>query len=199
MIKIGITGGIGSGKSFVAKQMEEKGIPVYYTDDMAKQLMAESPVIREKLTELLGEDAYLSDGQPNKKKLIDYLFANKENALRINSIVHPVVKSDFQQWAERHKSTGIVAMECAILYEAGFDDVVDRVAMVYAPLEIRIERAMKRDGTTRQQVTNRINAQMPDEEKRRRADYTIYNDGIRPIPAQIDTMLKQVKSGKPLG
>ena len=90
-------------------------------------------------------------------------------------------------------------MECAILYEAGFDDVVDRVVMVYAPLEIRIERAMKRDGATRQQVTNRINAQMPDEEKRRRADYTIYNDGIRPIPAQIDTMLEQVKSGKPLG
>lgn len=199
MIKIGITGGIGSGKSFVAKQMEEKGIPVYYTDDMAKQLMAESPVIREKLTELLGEDAYLSDGLPNKKKLIDYLFANKENALRIHSIVHPVVKSDFQQWAERHKSTEIVAMECAILYEAGFDDVVDRVAMIYAPLEIRIERAMKRDGATRQQVTNRINAQMSDEEKCKRADYTIYNDGIRPIPAQIDSMLKQVKSGKPLG
>ena len=110
MIKIGITGGIGSGKSFVAKQMEEKGIPVYYTDDMAKQLMVESPVIHEKLIKLLGEDAYSPDGQPNKKKLIDYLFANKENALRINSIVHPVVKSDFQQWVERHKSTEIVAM-----------------------------------------------------------------------------------------
>ena len=89
-------------------------------------------------------------------------------------------------------------MECAILYEAGFDDAVDIVAMVYAPLETRIERAMKRNGATRQQITNRINAQMPDEEKCKRADFIIYNDGIRSIPIQIDNMLKQASERKAL-
>lgn len=198
MIKIGITGGIGSGKSFVAQLMEQKGIPIYYTDNMAKRLMTENTTIREKLIALLGKDAYLPDGLPNKKKLIDYIFSDKENAFHINSIVHPVVKSDFKRWAERQESTEIVAMECAILYEAGFDDAVDIVTMVYAPLETRIERAMKRDGATRQQITNRINAQMPDEEKCKRADFTIYNDGIRSIPIQIDNMLKQASERKAL-
>lgn len=197
MIKIGITGGIGSGKSFVAHLMEKKGIPIYYTDDRAKQLMVSNDVIREKLINLLGKEVYQKNGTLNKKLLADYIFSGTENAALVNAIVHPIVKSDFKQWALQHESAKIVAMECAILYEAGFDDAVDTTTMVYAPLEIRIRRAMQRDQATEQQIRSRINAQMSDEEKCKRADFVIYNDEIHSLPTQIESMIECAKNGKP--
>ena len=131
MIKLGITGGIGCGKSYVAHLLQERGIPVYDTDREAKRLMVSHPVIRRKLTELLGEAVYEGDVL-NKPLLAGYLFACKDNAERVNSVVHPCVYDDFLRWTKMHECSGkeTVAMESAILFESGFDRAVDRVLMV---------------------------------------------------------------------
>lgn len=194
MIRVGITGGIGSGKSYVAHLLSQRGLPVYDTDTEAKRLMLSDADIRMGLIGLLGEEVY-ADGKLNKPLLVSYLFASDEHASRINSIVHPCVKRDFLRWAASQTTHEIVALESAILYESGFDDVVDYVVAVYAPLEIRIRRAMERDSATEEQVRKRIAAQMEEEVKRDRADFVIMNDG-RPLAPQLDALLKALKNRK---
>lgn len=176
MIKLGITGGIGSGKSYVTRFLQQKGIPVYYTDDEARRLMVENPSIRSGLINLLGEQVYIGDGILNKKLLAEYLFSDSSHVMAINNIVHPVVRNDFSRWASR-QSQPIIAMECAILYEANFDLLVDKVLAVYAPEGVRITRVMSRDGIPEKQVRERMQAQWSDEERCRRADFTLCNDG----------------------
>ena len=139
MISIAITGGIGSGKSYISHILQEYGIPIYNTDDEAKRLMVSDEGIRRDLVALLGEEVYVQ-GTLNKSLLASYLFADAENASRINGIVHPRVKLDFCRWLEQHTDKEIVGMECAILFEAGFDDAVDAVVMVYAPETLRVRR-----------------------------------------------------------
>ena len=192
MISIAITGGIGSGKSYISNILQEYGIPIYNTDDEAKRLMVSDEGIRRDLVALLGEDVYV-EGTLNKSLLASYLFADAENAARINGIVHPRVKLDFCRWLEQHTDKEIVGMECAILFEAGFDDAVDAVVMVYAPETLRVERAMKRDHATETQIRARIAAQLDDEEKRKRADYVIYTDGSIPLDSQLSTLIAQLK------
>ena len=192
MISIAITGGIGSGKSYISNILQEYGIPIYNTDDEAKRLMVSDEGIRRDLVALLGEDVYV-EGTLNKSLLASYLFADAENAARINGIVHPRVKMDFCRWLEQHADKEIVGMECAILFEAGFDDAVDSVVMVYAPEDLRVERAMKRDHATEAQIRARIAAQLDDEEKRKRADYVIYTDGSIPLDSQLSTLIAQLK------
>ena len=192
MISIAITGGIGSGKSYISNILQEYGIPIYNTDDAAKRLMVSDEGIRHDLIALLGEEVYV-EGTLNKSLLASYLFADAENAARINGIVHPRVKLDFCRWLEQHTDKEIVGMECAILFEAGFDDAVDSVVMVYAPEDLRVERAMKRDHATEAQIRARIAAQLDDEEKRKRADYVIYTDGSIPLDSQLSTLIAQLK------
>ena len=192
MISIAITGGIGSGKSYISNILQEYGIPIYNTDDEAKRLMVSDEGIRHDLIALLGEEVYV-EGALNKSLLASYLFADAENAARINGIVHPRVKLDFCRWLEQHTDKEIVGMECAILFEAGFDDAVDSVVMVYAPEALRVERAMKRDHATESQIRARMAAQMNDEEKRKRADYVIYTDGSIPLDSQLSTLIAQLK------
>ena len=192
MISIAITGGIGSGKSYISNILQEYGIPIYNTDDEAKRLMVSDEGIRRDLVALLGEDVYV-EGTLNKSLLASYLFADAENAARINGIVHPRVKMDFCRWLEQHADKEIVGMECAILFEAGFDDAVDSVVMVYAPENLRVERAVKRDHATEAQIRARIAAQLDDEEKRKRADYVIYTDGSIPLDSQLSTLIAQLK------
>ena len=192
MISIAITGGIGSGKSYISHILQEYGIPIYNTDDEAKRLMVSDEGIRRDLVALLGEEVYV-EGTLNKSLLASYLFADAENAARINGIVHPRVKLDFCRWLEQHTDKEIVGMECAILFEAGFDDAVDAVVMVYAPETLRVERAMKRDHATETQIRARIAAQLDDEEKRKRADYVIYTDGSIPLDSQLSTLIAQLK------
>ena len=195
MISIAITGGIGSGKTFVSNLLQERGIPIYNADDEAKRLMLSDEGIRQDLIALLGEDVYV-DGGLNKPLLASYLFADAGNAARINRIVHPRVKNDFLRWLDGHCDKEIAGLECAILFEAGFEDTVDAVVMVYAPESLRIERAMKRDNATEQQIRARIAAQMNDEEKRRRAGFVICTDGNIPVEEQIETLLSQIKALK---
>ena len=195
MIKIAVTGGIGSGKSYISHLLEDMHIPVYNADNEAKRLTVSDAGIRGELIALLGEEVY-KDGLLNKPLLASYLFSDPAHVLQINSIIHPRVRKDFTVWVERQEKCEIVGMESAILYEAGFQDTVDAVIMVYAPVELRIQRAMYRDGASEEQVRARIAAQMDDEEKRRRAYFTVVNDGEQLLIPQLNRIVEQLKTEK---
>lgn len=196
MISIAITGGIGSGKSYVSNLLEERGIPIYNADNESKRLTVCDVVIRRGLVALVGEQVYFDDGTLNKSLLASYLFASSEHATQVNVIIHPRVKADFRRWLEEHEDYEIVGLESAILYESGFDDVVDAVVAVYAPESLRLERAMKRDGATEAQIRARMSAQMNEEEKRNKADYVVLNDGSACLQKQLDALIYQIKRGK---
>ena len=183
-LKMGITGGIGSGKSVVSRLLEAMGIPVYISDTETKQLMVTDACIRNELVSLLGEEVY-AGGVLNKSLLASYLFGDPEHAGQVNGIVHPRVKEDFRRWAEKRSAFPIVCIESAILIEAGFAGEVDVVVTVYAPEEVRVRRAMKRDASSRELIERRIRSQMSDEEKRRLADFVIVNDGETPLIPQV--------------
>lgn len=185
---LGITGGIGSGKSVVSRLMETADFPVYNCDHEAKRLNQTDPVIRDALKALAGEHVYTDEGMLDKKVLADYLFADPTHVSEVNAIVHPRVKADFLCWKER-QTTAWVGIESAILYEAGLEAMVDKVLMVYAPEKVRIERAVERDHTSIEAVKERIACQMDDEKKREKADFVLVNDNQCPlIPAFFDIL-----------
>ena len=187
-IRIGLTGGIGSGKSVVSRLLEVMGIPVYISDIETRRLMVSDESIRRGLTSLLGENVYIGENL-NKPLLASYLFGSAEHAAQVNAIVHPRVKAGFNRWASEQKAP-IVALESAILFESGFEDVVDFVVTVCAPIEVRMHRVQERDGATEAQVRKRMAAQMDDEEKCKRSDFVILNDGNKPLDIQIDDLLQ---------
>lgn len=184
-MKIGITGGIGSGKSYICQRLKTRGIEVYDCDSAAKRLIRTSDSIRRQLTQLIGEDTYIGESL-NKVAVARFLLASESNAQAIDHIVHPAVFQDFMD-------SGMQWMESAILYESGINMLVDRVIVVTAPLEIRIQRVMQRDGITRENVEQWMQRQWSQEEVRKRADYEIVNDGIADIDAQIDIILEKIK------
>lgn len=180
-MRIAITGGIGSGKSYVCQRLKERGIGVYDCDAGAKKLMASSDEIRDRLVKLIGEDAY--DGRIlNKAVVAKFLLESEENKLAINAIVHPTVIRDFYD-------SGLQWMESAILYEAHLEHTVDRVVCVVAPEEVRIERVAKRDSISKERAKQWVDAQISQEEVARRADAVIVNDGVEDVEAQIDKVL----------
>ena len=173
MYKIGITGGIGSGKSTVCALFREQGVAVYDSDAEAKRLMAESADLRRRLIEAFGEECYNAEGL-DRKYLASKVFGCEEALQRLNSIVHPAVREDFRAWAERQRGSYVV-LESAILFEAGFENEVDATLAVMAPLEERVRRTMERDGVEREQVMGRIKHQMSDDELHARANRTLVN------------------------
>ena len=183
-IKLGITVGIGSGKSVVSRLLEVMNIPVYISDVESKQLTNLDPQIRQELCSLLGDEVYCG-GELNKPLLAAYLFGHPDHARVINGIIHPRVKAHFRSWASKHAASAVIGMESAILCEAGFESEVDVLVMVYAPLEVRIARVMKRDHISRELIMKRIESQMSDEEKLVRADFTIINDDERALIPQV--------------
>ncbi|WP_315087505.1 dephospho-CoA kinase [Bacteroides heparinolyticus] len=191
-IKIGITGGIGSGKSMVSHLLQVMGIPVYISDAEAKRLICSDPFIRKGLQALLGKDIY-SGNTLNKQLLASYLFASPEHAQIINGIIHPRVKENFRQWVHHQINTWVVGIESAILVEAGFTDEVDVVVMIYAPEELRISRAIRRDTSSRELIEKRIQSQMNDEKKREYADFVIINDDKTPLIPQILNLMKSLR------
>ena len=197
MLRLGITGGIGSGKSMVSRLLGLLGVSVYISDTETKRLMASDAQIRRGLVGLLGEAVY-DGGQLNKPLLASYLFGNEQQAARVNAIVHPRVRDDFRRWVQAHASFPLVGMESAILLEAGFRSEVDCVVMVYAPLEVRIRRAAERDLASRGQIEQRIRSQMDDEEKRRQADFVILNDGETPLIPQVLRLIASLSENIPL-
>lgn len=170
---IGITGGIGSGKSYISNLLRQKfGIPVYDCDIEAKRLTVTDEEIREKLIQLVGPEVYNGE-KLVRQRLAQYLFANSEHVGQVNAIIHPAVLKDFKNWANRqHKP--IVALESAILYESGFNEYVDYVLFVDAPKEIRLDRAMQRDTVSAEKIKARMQMQYP-ELHRKLADFIIDN------------------------
>ena len=173
MYKIGITGGIGSGKSTVCSLFAERGVAVYDSDSRAKQLMTESAELREQIVNTFGKECY-GDGVLNRAYLAKQVFGNAEALERLNAIVHPAVRADFRTWAEQ-QSGAYVILESAILFEAGFESEVDTTLAVMAPLEERVRRTMARDGVERESVMERIAHQMSDDELHSRAKRTLVN------------------------
>ena len=189
MVRIGLTGGIGCGKSYVARLLEKRGIPVYDSDSEAKRLSDSSVDIRNRLVALTGMENLYADGMLNRKLLAEYLFESKENARAVENIIHPVVKADFINWAA-NRTASISAIESAILFESGFTDVVDFIVVVDAPMELRIDRCVNRDSTTKERVLERMAAQMSQEEKCALADFVIFNDNVSDLDKQIDALLE---------
>lgn len=184
-MKIAITGGIGSGKSFVCQYLRQRSVNIYDCDSAAKRLIRSSATIRTALTRLVGNDAYGSDGRLNKAVIAQFLLASESNAKAIDGIVHPAVADDFVR-------SGMVWMECAILYESGFDRLVNKVIVVTAPKELRIARIMQRDGISHERAQEWIDRQWPQDEVKRRADYEIVNDGQHDLDKQIDDILNSI-------
>ena len=184
--RIGITGGIGSGKSVVSRLLRAMNVPVYSSDEEAKRLMQTDAEIRAGLKALVGEELYSSGLGLNKALLASFMFGHAERVAQVNAIVHPRVRDDFRRWAGKQAlSVPLLGIESAILLEAGFRDEVDAVVMVYAPEDVRIERAIRRDAASRESIVKRIHSQMDDEEKRKQADFVIVNDGETPLIPQV--------------
>lgn len=183
MIKIAICGGIGSGKSSVCRMFAERGVAIYDSDSRAKALMAESASLRDALISSFGEECFC-DGALNRSYLASKVFASQEQLALLNSIVHPAVKEDFQQWAEQQEGDYCI-LESAILFESGFDELVDKSVAVLAPQPLRVERAMQRDGVSKEQVESRIKSQMSDDELLSRADFTIVNIHLEDVEKDV--------------
>lgn len=183
-MKIGLTGGIGSGKSYVCKYLQQHGIKVFDCDTAAKQLMRSSPTLRQQLTELIGPDAYNADGSLNKAVVAQFLLSSPANAKAIDAIVHPAVFESFEV-------SGFDWMESAILFESGAYKLVDKVVAVVAPLEVRIQRVMQRDNITREKALDWMNRQMDQDEVARKADFVVINDGETDLENQIIKIIEQ--------
>lgn len=182
-----ITGGIGSGKSYVCRILESRGISVYDCDAAAKRLMRTSEKLQQELRQLVGQDVYTSDGQLQKRVLADFLLTSEANKLALNDVIHPAVAEDFL-------SSGMTWLESAILFESGFDRRIhfDRIVCVSAPRDVRIQRIMRRDNISAAKAAEWIDTQMTQKEVERRSHFVIVNDGKSDIEQQIDNMLSQI-------
>ena len=195
MIKIGITGGIGSGKSTICKVFELLGVPVYYADDEGKKIL-DSEEVKERITKIFGADILAEDKMVDRKKMAALVFNEKGKLEKLNSIIHPAVGAHFEEWLKKQGGKPYVIKEAAILFESGAYKQVDKIITVVAPLELKIERAMKRIGITREQVEERMNNQMSDEEKVKKSHYFIVNDEEQLIIPQILKIHRNFSSEK---
>lgn len=188
---VGLTGGIGSGKTTVARMFEEQGIPVYYADDEAKKLMNSSDVIRRKLISAFGKDSF-REGKLNRPYLAEQVFNDKKKLEMINSIVHPEVDKHFKNWISQQDGKTVI-QENAILFESGKEDLFDVVITVTAPREVRIRRVMHRDQSSEEQVVSRMNNQMDDNEKIKKSDFVIDNTDLEETRKQVLQILHELK------
>lgn len=182
---IAITGGIGSGKSYVCRLLGQHGVEVYDCDSAAKRLMRTSADLQARLTRLIGADTFIG-GELNKAAIAAFMMKSDDNVKAVNAIVHPAVAEDFL-------SSGYTWMESAILYDSGFDRYADIVIAVTAPKETRVQRIIARDNITREKALEWIARQLPQEEVAGRADYVIVNDGVQDIGKQADRILTQIR------
>ena len=193
---IGLTGGIGSGKSTIAKQLRAMGYAVYDTDSEAKRLIVEDAHVREQMEELFGKEVY-ADGVYQTALVAQRVFADRSLLSQLNNIVHPAVRADILRWASMQDSpsfrkglgVGLCFVECAILYQAGFDELCDKVIVVTAPEEIRLARAVARDHSTIEKVRARMRAQETEKDLLR-ADLVVNNDGQTPIPTLCEEIIR---------
>ncbi len=189
---IGLTGGIGSGKSTIAQYIQSLGYPVYIADLEAKKLM-ETPEMAARIQDAFGAD-YITHQHVNREKLAQHVFNNPEALQQLNAIVHPAVQAHFVQWVAQQAATPFVFKEAAILFESGSYKNCDHIITVVAPVETRIERVMARDNTSREAVLQRINNQWTDEERIAKSDFTIQNTSINEARLQTETILNLLKN-----
>lgn len=188
MLKVGITGGIGSGKTTVCRIFEVLGIPVYYADDRAKTLMVEDPDLRDGIRQLFGQEAYRHDGTLNRTYIAQRAFSDQTLLTKLNELVHPAVWRDGEAWQKAHTYAPYTLKEAALLFESGGHQLLDCIIVVAAPDAMRIKRVMKRDGVSQDEVKARMNKQLPQSEKIERADYLIQNDGSHSLIQQVLTI-----------
>ena len=185
---IGLTGGIGSGKSTVAKYIASKGIPVYIADDEAKKIMAQKVVIKE-IQQLFKENIILESGELDRKKIASIVFQHPELLKQLNGIVHPKVKQHFDSWLKKNKTAPFVVKEVAILFETKGNEACDKVILITAPEDVKIERVMKRDNVSREEVLKRMKNQLSDVEKAKKSDFIVTNVKIDDTFLKIDEIL----------
>ena len=190
MYKVGITGGIGSGKSTVCAILEEMGVAVYNSDARAKELMTTSATLREAIVARFGAECYTSEGL-NRGYLAERVFGDAAELAALNSLVHPAVMADFEAWAERQEGSYVV-FESAILFEAGLEQRVDMAVAVLSPEELRIERAIARDGASREQVVAGIRRQLSDDERADRAKYAIVNVDLEELREDVEQLHRRL-------
>lgn len=186
MLKIGITGGIGSGKSTACKVFEILGIPVFYADDVAKKIMVIDPLLKSQIKETFGKESYLNEGTVNRKYLAQIVFNNEQELQKLNKLVHPAVFRAFDNWALGLTSKApYLVKEAALLFESGSYKMCDQNILVTAPLEVKINRVMQRDHVNREEVVARMSKQWTDEEKIKFANFIIYNDEQHSVISQV--------------
>ncbi len=187
---IGITGGIGSGKSLVASILRVYGFPVYDSDMRAKSLYDEDATLRADMVRLFGEQIY-ADGRLDRKRLAATVFADNGKLAQLDALVHPAVFRDFACWRAAH-SEQMLFVESAILLQTDFRTLVDRVVVVDAPADVRVARAVQRDGATESAIERRMSAQLSSDEMRAQADFVIENDGRQSLLAQVDALVRTI-------
>ena len=193
VVKLAITGSIGSGKSVVSRMMNVLGVPVYDCDSNAKRLMTDDKFVVSELKRMFGEECYENDGTLNRQYIASRIFTDKENIKRVNALVHPIVKRDFELWATR-QNADVVAVETAILYESGIVESVNKVLVVWAEKETAIKRTMERSGMNRAQVESRMNNQMGVDDLLLMSDYSLYNDGGEPLLPRVMGIVEELKN-----
>ncbi len=191
MIKVGLTGGIGSGKTTIARIFETLGIPVYYADDAAKKLMNDNTDLKKSILKHFGEDSY-KNNELDRKYLAAIVFNDKEKLELLNSLTHPVTIKDAEEWITKQTSPYIIK-EAALLFESGAAEHLDYVIGVYSPQPIRIKRVMDRDGISAEEVMKRISRQMEEETKMKRCDFVITNNEQQFVIPQVLELNKKFR------
>ncbi len=193
MLKVGLTGGIGSGKSTVARVFEVLGIPVYYADEETKRLMNEDPALKEKIIEHFGKESY-DQQELNRAHIAGIVFNDKAKLDLLNSLTHPVTIRHADEWMKKQTAVYTIK-EAALLFESGADKHLDKIIGVSAPLAVRIKRVMKRDNVTSEEVLKRINRQMAEEEKMKRCDFILHNDEEQLLIPQVFQLHEKLLAG----
>ena len=194
MIKVGLTGGIGSGKSIVAQILEAMEYPVFYSDDQAKYISDNDPEVRQELLKIFGEEVYHQTGL-NRSFLAERIFGNDSLRQKVNQIIHPRVREAFRQFCDK-QSVSLVFNEAAILIETGAYQSFDATVLVCAPEDLRVRRVQERDGASEEAIRQRIKKQWSDDRKREFSDFEIINDEHMPLLAQVEEMLYYLTSSQ---
>jgi dephospho-CoA kinase len=191
MLKVGLTGNIGSGKTFVAQVFSTLGIPVFHADTEAKKLY-ENELFQQKIRELFGESVFLTSGEISRQALAEIVFNDSNRLEQLNQLIHPLVRQQYKDWLDHQEKVPYTLYEAAILLESGYYAEMDKVICVTAPEELRIRRVMGRDKVTREEVINRIANQWPEEKKADIADFLIINDGDKGLVEQVMEVHKKI-------
>jgi dephospho-CoA kinase len=195
MLLVGLTGGIGSGKTLVCSIFEKLKVPVYHADEAARRLMNSDAGLMEGIREMFGDQAYGRDGL-NRAYLAGLVFGDEERLSGLNKLVHPAVRDDFKRWAGQQRDAAYVIEEAAILFESGASQEMDLTILVHAPEEVRIRRVMERDGVSRVEVLKRIRHQMREEKLMKMADHRLLNDGTTMILPQVIELHNKILNRK---